>query len=137
MAKYRHRIFEMYEFRDEAMRALMPKTEKTATEATAPETWSFTQLLVSREEDVICIQFGELPTSEDAIVPNLREDFARLADLLGRDSRILFDFSGVASFDAAAISELVKFYRNLQIKGSRIALCCLEPTARESFFATG
>ena len=45
MAKYRHRIFEMYEFRDEATRALTPKSARPATEATAPESWTFKSFL--------------------------------------------------------------------------------------------
>ena len=32
MAKYAHRVFEMYDFRDEAVRALMPKSVNPVTE---------------------------------------------------------------------------------------------------------
>ena len=135
MAKYRHRIFEMYEHRDEAIRALIPKAEKPATEATAPQSWSFAHLIVSRTASVIEVQFKQPQNFEDAAASDLREDLARLADLLGRDSQILLDFSGVASFNAASISALVQFNKNLQTKGSRMALCSLEPAPRESFFA--
>lgn len=137
MAKYRHRTFEMYEQRDEAIRALTPRSEKTATEVTAPESWTFAHLAVSRVAGVIQVQFKEPRTFDDTTAGGLREDLTRLADLLGRDSKVLVDFADVASFNAAAISALTQFNRNLQIKGSRIALCCLEPATRESFFATG
>jgi anti-anti-sigma regulatory factor len=66
----------------------------------------------------------------------VREDLARLTDLLGRDSKVLLDFSGVASFDATSVSALAQFNRNLQTKGSRLVLCCLAPATREAFFAT-
>ena len=137
MAKYRHRTFEMYEQRDEAIRALTPRSEKTASEVTAPESWTFAHLAVSRVAGVIQVQFKEPRTFDDTTAGGLREDLTRLADLLGRDSKVLVDFSDVASFNAASISALTQFNRNLQIKGSRIALCCLEPATRESFFATG
>ena len=137
MAKYRHRIFEMYELRDEAIRALTPRSEKTATEVTAPESWTFAHLAVSRVAGVIHVQFKEPRTFDDTTANDLREDLARLTDLLGRDSKVLLDFSGVVSFPAGSITALAQFNRNLQMKGSRIALCCLEPTTRESFFATG
>jgi MFS superfamily sulfate permease-like transporter len=137
MAKYRHRVFEMYELRDEAIRALTPKSATTATEATAPESWTFVHLAVSRAKGVIDVQFKEPRTFEDGTASDLREDLMRLADLLGRDSKVLLDFSGVVSFNAASISALIQFNRNLQTKGSRIALCCLEPTTREAFFVTG
>jgi len=136
MAKYRHRIFEMYELRDEAIRALTPRTEKAATETTAPETWTFAHLEVARVAGLIRVQFKEPRTFDDTAAGGLREDLALLTDRLGRDSKVLMDFSGVESFSAAAISALAQFSKNLQIKGSRIVLCCLEPATRESFFAT-
>lgn len=136
MAKYRHRYFEMYDLRDEAAQAMMPKSGKFATEATAPESWSFAHLEVSRRADVICVQFKVPPSFEDAAATDLRDDLSRLADLLGRDSRVLLDFSGVETFNAASISALIQFNRNLQMKGSRLALCCLAPATREAFFVT-
>ena len=41
MANYRHRIFEMYEFRNEAIRALTPKSAHPVTEATTLESWTY------------------------------------------------------------------------------------------------
>jgi hypothetical protein len=137
MAKYRHRIFEMYEQRDEAIHALTPRSEKTATEATAPESWSFAHLTVSRNADLIAVHFQSPPRFEEGDTSDLRDDLTRLADLLGRDSRILVDFTGVESFNAASVAALIQFHRTLQTRGSRMALCCLEPAPRESFFVTG
>lgn len=134
MAKYRHRIFEMYEFRDESIRALTPKIARPVTEATAPESWSFKRLAVSLSGCVTHVEFKNSQASEDENVSDLREDFAQLADRLARDSKVLLDFAGVKSFCAASINTLVLFNQKLRNKGSRIVLCCLEPTARESFF---
>ncbi len=136
MAKYRHRIFEMYEQRDEAIRALTPRTEKAVTETTAPATWIFTHLEVSRVAGLIHVRFKEPRTCDETMASGLDDDLARLSDLLGRDSKVLFDFSGVASFHATSIGSLAQFSRSLQTKGSRMVLCCLEPATREAFFAT-
>ena len=136
MAKYRHRIFEMYEQRDEALEALTPRTEKSVTETTAPETWAFTHLEASRVADKIVLQFRGTTTFDDSVILALRDDLTRLNGLLGRDSRLLLDFSGVESFHAASIRELAQFSRNLQSKGSRVVLCCLEPAVVETFFAS-
>jgi hypothetical protein len=124
----------MYEKRYEAIQALTPKSERPATEATAPESWNFVHLAVTRTDGVIWVQFKGPQIFQDAVDSDLREDLARLADLLGRDSKILLDFSGISSINAASISALAQFNKNLQTKGSRMALCCLEPTTRESFF---
>jgi anti-anti-sigma regulatory factor len=134
MAKYRHRIFEMYDFRDEAAQAIAPRSEKLATEATAPESWTFTHLDVSRSAGVTLVQFKEQQSLGEETFSDLRDDFLRLADKLGRDSKVLVDFTGVTSFSAAAIDALALFNQKLQTKGSRIALCSLDPATRESFF---
>lgn len=135
MAKYRHRIFEMYEQRDEALDALTPRTEKTATEVTAPETWDFAYLQASRVADKILLRFKGTQIFDDSVLGALRDDLTRLTGFLGRDSRLLLDFSDVTLFNAAAIRELAQFSRNLQSKGSRVVLCCLEPDVSAAFFA--
>lgn len=135
MAKYRHRIFEMYEFRDEAIRALAPKSDQPATETITPESWTFVNLSVSRSAGVTHVQFKNAQTFEEESASDLRDDFAQLADRLGKDSRVLLDFAGVTSFSAASLNALVLFNQKLQTKGSRMALCCLEPAAREAIFA--
>ncbi len=135
MAKYRHPIFEMYEFRDEAILALTPQTAPAAKEATAPESWTFKNLAVSRTANVTHVEFKSSHVFEEEALADLRADFAQLADRLIRDSKVLLDFTSVEQVCAAAINEIVLFNQKLRTKGSRIALCCLDPVARESFFA--
>ena len=134
MAKILHRIFEIYESREEATRALTPKAERTVTESSAPDSWAFEHLAVSRSAGVTHVQFREAQNFDEETVAGLREDFAQLADKLGMDSKVLVDFTGVVLFPAAFIDALLVFSRKLRTKGSRIALCCLAPTARASFF---
>ena len=140
MAKYRHRIFEMYDFRDEAMQALTPKSERPATEVIAPDTsapdsWTFKYLDVSRPAKVTLVQFTGTQTFAEDAVSDLRNDLAELADRLGKDSKVLLDFTGVESFSSDCIDALALFNQKLRTKGSRIALCCLDTATRESFFA--
>jgi anti-anti-sigma regulatory factor len=53
---------------------------------------------------------------------------------LGINNKVLVDFTGVELFNEAFIDALVVFSKQLRTKGSRIALCCLAPTARAFFF---
>ena len=135
MAKLPHRIFEIYESREEAIQVLTPKSERTATDATAPESWEFRHLAVSRAAGVTHVEFKEAQDFGDETVPELRDDFAQLADQLGRDNKVLLDFTGVVLFGSAFINAMALFNKKLRVKGSRIALCCLAPGVRESFFA--
>ena len=57
MAKYNHRIFEMYEFRDEALRALTPRTNRAVSDAAVSESWTFTHLAVSNAASVTHVEF--------------------------------------------------------------------------------
>ena len=134
MAKIPHRIFEIYESRDEATRALTPKSEKTETESGAPDSWFFKHLTVSRSAGVTHVQFTEAKDFDEKTVAGLRDDFAQLATALGIDSKVLVDFTGVVLFDAAFIDALAVFGKKLRTKGSRIALCSLAPAARQFFF---
>jgi anti-anti-sigma regulatory factor len=134
MAKIPHRIFEIYESREEATRALTPKLQKAAKESSAPHSWTFQHLSVSRTGGVTHIQFTEAREFGEETVAGLREDFAQLADKLGIDSKVLVDFTGIVLFSAAFIEALVLFRKRLRTKGSRVALCCLAPAAREFFF---
>jgi anti-anti-sigma regulatory factor len=124
----------MYEFHDEATRALTPKSPRPVKEATAPESWTFKHLAVSRSASVTHVQFKRAQTFGQETMSDLREDFSQLAERLVRDSKVLFDFAGVMSFSSASIDALALFKQKLKIKGSRIALCCLDPEARQSFF---
>ena len=116
MAKYRHRIFEMYEFHDEAIGALTAKIARPVTEASAPESWSFKHLAVSRSACVTHVKFKRSQTFGKETVSDLREDFAQLADKLVRDSKVLLDFAGVKSFWPASIDTLVLFNKKLRNK---------------------
>ena len=134
MAKIPHRVFEIYESRDEAIRILTPKLQKATTESSALATWTFQHLAVSRAGAVTHVRFTKAKEFGDETVAGLREDFTQLADKLGIDSIVLVDFTGVTLFSAAFIDALAAFSRRLRTKGSRIALCCLAPAARDFFF---
>ena len=135
MAKYRHRIFEMYEHRDEATAALIPKSARPVTDTTDPESWSFKYLAVSRSDSVTHVRFeGEHAFGKDTL-NDLRDDLAELSDRLALDSRLLVDFADIEAFCVESINELALFNRQLRTKGSRIVLCCLDPAVRQSFFA--
>ncbi len=134
MAKYPHRIFEMYDFCDEAFHVLTSKTPKMATEAAVPQSWSFTHLAASCDAGVTHVQFKTEKPFGDETARELHEDFDKLAERLDRASKVLLDFAGVASFGRLSINEVILFRKKLQIKGGRIALCSLDPTVRESFF---
>jgi len=135
MAKCRHRIFEMYEFRDEAIVALTPKAAHPVQEATDPKPWTFKHLAVSRSASMTHVKFKGAESIGEVAVSELREDFAQLAERLVRDSRVLMDFADVTSFCPGSVDVLVLFNQKLQYKGSRIVLCCVAPAARNSFFA--
>ena len=134
MARIPHRVFEIYESREEATRVLTPKSEKAGTKSRAPEAWDFAYLTVSRSAGVTHVQFTQAKDFGEETVAGLRQDFAHLADQLDIDSKVLVDFTGVALFDTAFIDALVVFSKKLRTRGSRIALCCLAPTARAFFF---
>lgn len=133
MAKYRHRVFEMYEFHDEATDALTPKS-KVATAAKQPLACKLDHLSISRSASVEHVRFKSSQHFEEEAVETLRGDFSRLANALAQNSKVLVDFTGVRSFCLGSIKELMLFDRMLRIKGSRIALCGLDPTVRRSFF---
>jgi hypothetical protein len=137
MAKYRHRIFEMYDFRDEAVRALTPPIEVTASDRNTPESQALQHLDVSHSARVTHVKFQGATTFGHETINDLRGDFAQLADGLDKDSKVLMDFTGVVSFSLASIDALAKFNERLRTKGSRMVLCSLAPTARDCFFAGG
>ena len=135
MAKYRHRIFEMYEFHDETISALTPNSVNPVATDDEPNSWSFEHLAVSRSESVTYVRFKDAQTDGEETTTNFGGDLSRLADRLSRNSRVLLDFTGVTSFDTASINAVDQFQQKLKSKGSRVALCCLEPAVRKSFFS--
>ena len=136
MAKCRHRVFEIYEFRDEATSALTRKTTHATTEVANKASRTYQHLAVSQSKSVTHIEFKRAEGVGDNDVSELREDFSRLADELVRDSRVVFDFAGSGSFGVAAFDALVLFSRKLRRKGSRIVLCRLDPAVHPVFLAT-
>jgi anti-anti-sigma factor len=135
MAKDRHRIFEIYEMRDEAAWELMPKGNKAADGAAAVDTWSFQQLIVSRLAGIMEVRFKEADLATPEIVTQVQDELVQLADKLSGNSRVLIDFTGVQSFDSSGINALTQFNKRLLIRGSRMVLCCMDTNVRASFFA--
>lgn len=124
----------MYDFRDEAVRALTPKAARHVTEAINSESWNFKFLAASQSANVTHVGFKQDQSLKEYIVGDLRKDFAQLTNKLGIGSKILLDFTGINSFSPASIDTLVSFNKNLRHKGSRIVLCCLDSGVRDSFF---
>jgi hypothetical protein len=135
MAKIPHRIFEMYEFREEAIDTLTPRAAQPVTETAAPETWTMKHLAVSRSASVSLVEFNKGQDFGEEAEKELRQYLRQLPGSLIRDSKVLFDFTGVTSISSASIDALVHFKEMLRTRGSRIALCCLGPAARQSFFS--
>jgi anti-anti-sigma factor len=136
LAKLRHKLFEMYEFRDEAVLALTSSNAPTReNDLEVPESSSFTYLNVSVADQVTVVQFKGAEAFELQTAYKLQSDFKLLADQLARDSKVLFDFDGVKSFGSNSIGILAAFNQTLRNRGSRIGLCCLEPEVQRSFFA--
>jgi anti-anti-sigma regulatory factor len=134
MAKYRHRLFEMFDFRDEAVDAITTKSARYEAEAADPTSWTFKLLTVTLNNKVTEVRFNETQLDNAERESDLREDLAELVERLGRDSKVLFDFTDVQTFSQPCIDAVASLNQKLQNRGSRIVLCCLEPTARESFF---
>ena len=136
MAKHRHRTFEMFDTYNEAASALESKSSQKIVEQNykTDEVRTFRCLMVSRGGCVIHVTFKSqsLPEQDDA--SNLRVDFAKLAGSLVNDSPVLMDFGGLEQFSARSVDELALFYRKLQSKGSRLALCNLGVAVKASFF---
>jgi anti-anti-sigma regulatory factor len=134
MAKYRHRTFEMYDFRLEAIEALTPKSTRFDADSSNPDDWQFEVLNVSLADNVTSVTFKESAFSDSQTELNLRNDFSELANKLTNNSKVLLDFSGLESFSPAAIEAVVVLNKKLQNKGSRIALCNLAPNVKAAFF---
>jgi len=134
MAKYRHRTFEMFDFPEEAARALGSKATRALSDSGNPETWSFHHLFATRLATVIHVRFKERQHVSDAALPELREDFLKLADSLVNDSQVMLDFDGVTEFPQGSIEALETLNGKLKSKGSRLTLCNLVPEVQSSFF---
>lgn len=134
MAKRPHRVFEMYDFRDEALLALTPKSPRHAEVPSVSESWTSKSLNVTKSTTATIVEFRKSQSFGDETVKDLRQAFSLLTDKMVGDDRVLLDFTGVESFAAASIDLLVQFNQNLRHKGSRLVLCCLDPGTLKSFF---
>ena len=135
MAKYRHRIFEMFEFRDEAVTALTPRSTSNTTESVDPALWTFQHFETSRRDGVTLITFKESTIDEqDEASRKIPDELSLIARSLVNNSRVVMDFEGISEFSGDAIEALTQFNKTLQSKGSRLALCGLEPNVHAAFF---
>ncbi len=134
MPKHHHKIFEMYDCRDEAIRALTPKFQ-AVNDTGGQDMWDLERLTVSRSANVTHVEFQHPQDFGEEAVSDLRSDFAMLADKLDINSKVLVDFTGVRAFCSHCIDVLVRFNKVLRHRGSRIALCCLEDETRLAFFS--
>jgi anti-anti-sigma regulatory factor len=139
VAKYRHRIFEMFEFRDEAILALAKKLSANREDDRAPiseevKSWSLQVLTASEAEGVAHLKFKLNATQSPEFASQLREDLAGLPSRFKNDSRIVLDFEGLEEFSQTSIDDLAALRQKLQFQGSRIVLCNLEPPVKSMFF---
>ncbi|WP_146526630.1 hypothetical protein [Novipirellula artificiosorum] len=124
----------MFDLFDEANDAIASKSTRPTADCDEPESWSFQHLIASRNAGVIHVQFKKREGLDTEIPSTLRQDFSQLSDSLVNNSRILLDFECLSEFSAPCIKELKLFNEKLQSKGSRMALCHLEPAVQASFF---
>ena len=124
----------MYDSRDEAVRALKPKTACSARDIEESEGWGLQILETSEEASLTLVGFKKSLSLAHDSTSDLHRDFAKLTEKLANGSKVLLDFTGLVAIPTASIETLVSFNQNLRHKGSRMVLCCLEPAVRSSFF---
>jgi len=126
----------MYEFCDEAAIALTPKSANRSDAQTKMLATSCEckHLSLSPFGNIERVQFKTAHLIDQDTVDDLRTDFSRISDKLSQGSQVIVDFEGVESISNQFIEELLLFNRKLRNKGSRIALCELDPTVRQLFF---
>lgn len=134
MAKRLHRTFEIFDFRDEALRALTPKSVSPVTDSALPKSSTYNYLAISHLAAVTHVEFKRSQALGEETASDLSKDFAQLAANLAIDSKVLLDFSNIKSFCAANVDELVLLNKGLRHKGSRVVLCCLDSEAIEHFY---
>lgn len=135
MAKYRHRIFEMFEFRDEAVTALTPRSTHNTIESVDPALWTFQHFEASRRDGVTLITFKEPEVgAEEELTCKIPNELSLISRSLVNNSRVVMDFEGLSAFSGDSMEALTQFNKTLQSKGSRMALCGLEPNVHAEFF---
>jgi len=134
VAKHPHKIFEMHDFRDKAVRAVRSKAARYITEAINSESWNFKFLVASRSASVTHVGFKQAQSTTDDQMSDMQSDFAKLTAKSSIGSKVVLDFTGLNSFSVDSIETLVSFNKNLRHKGSSMVLCCLNSSVRNSFF---
>lgn len=134
MAKYRHRTFEMYESRDEAVAALTPKVRRDKADSADPGLWAFQHFAASRADGVTLISFKASMNQELETTSSIGDELTLMSRSLANDSRVVIDFGGLPTLAPEAIESLEQFKKTLQSKGSQLALCNLEPDVHAAFF---
>ncbi|WP_436714662.1 STAS domain-containing protein [Roseiconus lacunae] len=126
----------MFDTYDEASRALESKSSQKIVHQgqETDEAWTFRHLAVCPRGRVIHVTFKFSNHPEHDGACDLRSEFTKLAGLLVNDSPVLVDFEGLEEFSPKCVVDLALFLRRLQSKGSRLALCNLEPAVKDSFF---
>ena len=134
MAKRLHRTFEIFDFRDEALLALTPKSATPVTDSTRPKSSTYSYLEISHSAVVTHVEFAKSMALGEETASDLSKDFAQLAADLAIDSKVLLDFSNAQSFCVANVDELVLFSKSLRHRGSRVVLCCLNTVVSKHFY---
>jgi anti-anti-sigma regulatory factor len=134
MAKYRHKIFEMFDDRAEALAELTPKSKQHRSGQNSSSPWNPKCLNISLDQETTIIEFEKNTCLDAENLAALQDDLKNLEQRLPRNSIALIDFSGVVSINAESIQALVSFKQDLKTKGSRMAICSLAPEPRKSFF---
>ncbi len=134
MARIHHRVFEIYDQRDEAGLSLISKTGQQAHNAIDPGALQLQQLNASRESIVICLDFKQAPEGSRESIAEFKADLDHVADKLTPGSKVLVDFSKVETLPGACVDALAQFRSRIRPDGSRVVLCGLQPAVREVFF---
>ena len=134
MAKVRHRTFEMYELRDEAVTALTGNSARTAVEKVDPGLWTFQHFVTSRSDGITLVLLKETEGSAAEVSSKIRDELSLMVRSLDHNSRVVMDFEGVSTFSSESIEALTRFNQTLISKGSQLALCNLSPDVQAAFF---
>ncbi len=124
----------MFDFLQEATQALLSKSSRPSQVKTDANLWSFQRLRVSQTDGVIHVTFKLDEQDSTSALDDLVKDLNLMAKSFDTDSQVVLDFEGLQAFCPDSIAALAVFGRRLQSKGSRMSLCNLEPSVRESFF---
>jgi hypothetical protein len=113
----------------------MPRVIPTTPAAALPAAESFQHLVISQAGGVTLVEFKSPATFADVNLKELSDDFSLLTESTERHCKIVMDLAGIETVSPGFVEALVQLHGKLKIRGSRIALCALEPAAREAFFA--